>query len=200
MPHSAPPAAEAAQTLADDERRHYDAPEMAFHWATAALVVALFLLAEAWGFVAAKGSPARHAMQSLHVSLGLLLATVLVLRILWRIGPGRRPLPASSGLIEMAAIAVHYLLYGLLVCQVVLGVLWRWGNHDPLSLFGWFTVPALLDLTKPQAHFIGQLHNWVAWLIIGLAGLHAGAALGHHFVLRDDVLRRMLPLRRARRI
>lgn len=192
------PIAAAARIAAGDDREHYDGLEMGFHWATAVLVVALYLLGQGWGYVQ-KGSDTRHALQSLHVSLGLILAVVIVLRILWRIGPGRRPLPATTGSVEVASRLVHYLLYGLLIWQVALGVAWRWANHDPLSLFGWFTLPSPYPFTKTQAHQFGGLHSWTAQIILILAGLHAAAALFHHFVLRDDVLWRMLPGRHARR-
>jgi cytochrome b561 len=189
---------EATRIAAGDDRRRYDGLEMFFHWTTAILVVTLYLLTQAWGFVE-RGTPLRHGMQSLHVSLGLLLTAVLVLRILWRVGPGRRVLPATTGLVEVASKVVHYVLYGLLVAAIGLGFCLRWGNHDPLSLFGLFTIPPPYAFTKGQAHLIGEFHNWVATTIIILAGLHACAALFHHFVLHDDVLWRMLPGHRARR-
>jgi len=170
----------------------YDGAEISFHWATAILVVVLYLLSQGWGFVE-RGSPLRHGMQSVHVSLGLLLAAVVGLRILWRLGPGRRLPPASTGLLELAAKLVHYLLYALLVVIVVLGFFYRWANGDPLSFFGLFTIPSPASFTKEQAHTIGNLHYWVGTAIIVIAGLHASAALFHRLVLRDGVLSRMLP-------
>ncbi|MBV8097448.1 MAG: cytochrome b [Acetobacteraceae bacterium] len=192
------PFTQATRIAAGNDRLRYDALEMSFHWATALLVVAQYLLAQAWGFLQ-RGTPVRLELQSLHVSLGLLLTTVLVLRILWRAGPGRRVLPATTGLVEIASKLVHYALYGLLVAVVGLGACLRWAKHDPLSFFGLFTLPSPYSFTKDQATLIGDLHNWVATTIIILAAGHAGAALFHHFFLRDDILWRMLPGKRARR-
>ena len=189
--------AEVTRVAAGDDGQRYDSLEMTFHWLTAVLVVALFGLAETWDF-APRGSPLRHGMQDLHVSLGLFLIAVILARIAWRIGPGRRVLPATSGLVELASRAVHYALYGLLLIEVVLGVLFRWANHDPLSFFGLLTVPAAVDFSKDQRHLIGEVHNYVAITIVALAGLHAAAALFHHYWLRDNVLWRMLPGLRAR--
>jgi cytochrome b561 len=191
-------AAEATRIAAGDDRVRYDGLEMSLHWATAILVVTQYLLAQAWGFVRS-GTPVRHEMQAIHVSLGLLLIAVLVTRIAWRAGPGRRLPPADTGLVELAGQGVQYALYGLLVLVVGLGVFLRWANHDPLGFFGLFTIPAPYAFSKPQAHLIGTLHYWVATAIVIVAGLHACAALFHHFVLRDDVLWRMLPGRHARR-
>lgn len=189
--------AKVTRVAAGDDGQRYDGLEMTFHWLTAILVVALFGLAETWGF-AARGSPLRHGMQDLHVSLGLSLIVVILARIAWRIGPGRRVLPATSGLVELASQVVHYALYGLLLAEVVLGVLFRWANHDPLSFFGLLTIPAAFDFSRDQRHLIGETHNYIAITIIALAGVHAAAALFHHYWLRDNVLWRMLPGLRAR--
>lgn len=192
------PAAEAARIAAGSDPEHYDRVEIALHWTTAAFVVVLWLLGQGWGFLP-RGSDGRHALQDLHVSLGLLFTAVLAARILWRIGPGRRPLPAGSGIAEAAAKLVHYALYVLLAAQIVLGWLWRWANHDPLSLFGLPAIPTPVAFTKTQQHLFGNLHGTIANVILILAGLHAAAALFHHFALRDGVLRRMLPAGRAGR-
>jgi hypothetical protein len=107
--------------------------------------------------------------------------------------------PADTGLVELAAQATQYALYGLLVVVIGLGFYFRWAQHDPLSFFGLFTVPAPYPFTKDQAGLIDSLHYWIATAIIILAGLHAYAVLFHNFVLRDDVLWRMLPGWHARR-
>jgi cytochrome b561 len=172
----------------------YDPVQIACHWATAVLVVTLYLLAQAWSFLH-RGAPARLEMQAIHVSLGICLAAVLALRVGWRLGPGRRLAPADSGLAEIASKLVHYALYVLLVAVVGLGFCFRWSQHDPLSFFGLFAIPAPYTFSRSQSVLIGDLHDWVATAIVVLAGGHACAALFHHFVLRDGVLRRMLPER-----
>ena len=170
----------------------YDAAEITLHWATALLVITLYFLAQAWSFIH-RGAPSRLEMQSIHVSLGICLAAVLMLRIAWRAGPGRRLPPATSGITEIASEGVHYVLYLLLVTVVGLGFCFRWSQHLPLSFFGWFVIPAPYPFSQSQAALIGELHYWVATTIIILAGGHASAALFHHYVLHDGVLRRMLP-------
>ena len=76
---------------------------------------------------------------------------------------------------------------------VGLGFCFRWSKHDPLSFFGLFAIPAPYVFSQNQSLLIGDLHYWVATIIVIPAGGHAFAALFHHFVLRDRVLRRMLP-------
>src|SRR3954454_19316920 len=118
------------------ERVRYDPPAMTLHWLTALLVLTLWTLAQAWGFLQ-HGTPLRHELQALHVSLGLVLIVVLALRIGWRAGPSRRlppggrrapsrrlP-PAATGAAELAARAMHCLLYALLLAEVALGLGFR---------------------------------------------------------------------------
>src|ERR1700761_710224 len=169
----------------------YDRLAIGRHWVTAFLVVALFALAEIWGFVP-HGTPLRHAMQSLHVSLGLTLAAVFVLRLVWRHTGARRGAPLVSGVQHVAAAAMHYGLYGLLALQIVLGFLFRWAEA-PVGFFGFFAIPSPFSIDRTTRHEIGYLHDKVAWVIIILAAGHAATALAHRYILRDQVLQRMLP-------
>ena len=169
----------------------YDGLSMALHWLTALLVVVLFALAELWGFVP-RGSPLRHGMQSLHVSLGLTLGAVFLLRVIWRSTGARRVPPVVGGLQHVAAVLMHYGLYGLIAVQIVLGFLFRWAQ-GPIGFFGLFGIPSPLAIGKSTHHLVAFLHHYCGWLIIILAGGHAVVALAHHYVLRDRVLQRMLP-------
>jgi cytochrome b561 len=190
-------ASHATRIAAGDDRVGYDGLEKTFHWLTVLLVLVLYGLSQAWGFV--PRGPGREGVILWHISLGILFTAVVLLRILWRIGPGRRVLPASTGLVELAAQVMHYLLYGLVIAQIVLGFLYRWSDNTSASFFGLFAIPNPWTFSHAQHHLIAWLHDWNAYLILGFAGLHAAAALFHHFVLRDDVLLRMLPGRQARR-
>ncbi|MFL5516176.1 MAG: cytochrome b [Gemmatimonadales bacterium] len=188
----------ATRIAAGDDRARYDPPAMTLHWLTAFLVLALWTLAQAWDFLQ-RGTPARHELQALHVSLGLVLIVVLALRLGWRLGPSRRLLPAATGIVEQAARGMHYLLYAFLVAAAALGLCLRWSGPDPLSFFGLFAIPSPFAFTQEQGRTIHELHQWAGNAIVILAALHALAALFHHFWLRDDVLLRMLPGRHTRR-
>jgi cytochrome b561 len=173
----------------------HDHGVIALHWVTAALVVSLFALAETWSFL-----PNGHlsdAMQSLHVSLGMLLAAVLVLRIIWRSSFAKSVPPAARGLQHIAATAMHLALYVLLLCQMILGFLDAWSG-GAASFFGLFAIPSPFKIGSAAGNLIDTLHYDNAWLIICLAGAHAAVALLHHYVLRDGVLYRMLPLKKLR--
>ena len=182
----------ATRIAAGDDKTDYDNVAIALHWTTALLVVVLFGLAETWNWLA-RGT--RDSMQSLHISLGVLLAAVIIARLVWRWLPGHQVSPLQAGWVQTASKSVHYLLYLLLVAQVGLGFAFRWAQGHPVSFFGLFAIPNPLGMIdKATRHTIADLHDKVGWAIIILAFGHALAALYHHYFLKDRVLRRMLPL------
>lgn len=100
----------------------------------------------------------------------------------------------EEGWIKLASKGVHYLLYVLLVAQAALGFAFRWAQGHPVGFFGLFGIANPFGpFTRPERHLIHDLHEWIGWAIIILAFGHALAALYHHYVLKDRVLKRMLP-------
>ncbi|RZF27510.1 cytochrome b [Paraburkholderia sp. UYCP14C] len=185
-----PATATATRIAAGEDRTQYDAFSMLLHWITVLLVLAQFGLAHTWGFAP---KPTRHLMIVGHMSFGILLSAVLIVRIGWRLLPGHQSPAAGAGWIELAAKAVHYVLYALLVGEAVLGFVLRWSGNESMSFFG-VPIPSPFAPTSKATHqAIGEAHDLVGWAIIVIAAAHAAAALFHHYVLRDDVLKRMLP-------
>lgn len=168
----------------------YDRTSVLLHWATAILVLTQFSLANVWEQLQ-RGSPPRLELIAIHVSLGMSLAVVLVVRLVWRLARGRRLPPAVSGLQRVAADGAHFLLYGLLLLQVMLGFALGWGSGNGMSFFGLFSLPSMLTIPAEWRHAIVATHNFNAWAIITIAGVHAAAALLHHYAFHDNVLRRM---------
>jgi cytochrome b561 len=180
----------ATRIAAGDDRSRYDGVAIGLHWMTVFLVLANFALGQTWGWFA---RPTHRLMVTTHMSFGILLGLIVVARIAWRFLPGHKVTPAGTGPIDRAATAVHYLLYGLLALEAVLGFVLRWSGGEAMSFFGLQIPSPMAEVSKSTNNFIGDLHNWNGWLIIALAVGHAGAAFYHHLVLKDDVLRRMLP-------
>lgn len=193
-PEVAPGIATATRIVAGDDRTRYDGIAKTLHWLTALLVLTQFGLAELWAFTP---RPTRHLMIVAHMSFGILLALVIAVRITWRLIPGHQVRAAASGWVELASKAMHYLLYGLLVAEALLGFVLRWSGNEAMSFFGLLIPPPFAPFSKPAHHFVGEIHEWIGWTIIVLAAGHAAAALFHHYVLRDGVLRKMLPERHA---
>ena len=167
----------------------YDDRSILLHWITAGLVILLWCIAQVIDFFP-RGTP-RITVRSLHMLLGVTLGVVILLRMAWRASSGRRLPLAAPGFIGYGAKIVHYGLYLLIVATVALGIANVWVRGD--SIFGLLTVPKLAPGDQVLKETVEDLHGWFANAVLILAGLHAAAALVHHFALRDSVLRRMLP-------
>ncbi len=167
----------------------YDGVSILLHWLTAGLVVILWTLGQSIDFFP-KGAPKIDA-RSIHITLGAALAIVLLVRVLWRASAGRRLPAADSGWLGVTAKVMHYGLYVLVATTVVLGILNAWQRGD--VLFNVYTIPQLVPGDRALRAALGELHGDCADVVLILAGLHGAAALAHHYLLRDRVLRRMLP-------
>lgn len=178
---------EATAALAAPAR--YDGVSILLHWITAALVVMLWTLGQTIDWFP-KGAPKIDA-RSTHFLLGVILGLVLLARVAWRASAGRSLPLSDSGWIGIMAKAVHYGLYIILAATVVLGIFNAWQRGD--VVFNVFTIPKLVPGDLALKHTLEELHGDFADVVLIVAGLHAAAALVHHYLLRDSVLRRMLP-------
>lgn len=172
----------------------YDRRTILLHWVTAILVGLLWGIAQLIDLFP-KGPP-RIAARSVHIVLGLLLAVILLIRIVWRLRSGRRLPPAKQGVMGYLARTVHIGLYGGVVSVVLLGITNAWARGD--SLFGLWRFPKLYPDIPQLKPTVEDLHATFANVLIILAAAHALVAIAHHFILRDGVLRRMLPGRDAK--
>jgi cytochrome b561 len=128
-----------------------------------------------------------------HKGIGVALFVVLLLRLIWRLSNPRPAHLASHQPYErLVAGIAHGLLYLLLFALMLSGYLISTADGRGLEVFDWFTIPATLSGLEQQEDIAGQIDLWLAWTVIGLAALHALAALKHHFIDRDATLKRML--------
>ncbi len=167
----------------------YDRRSISLHWLSAALVLGLWALGQSIDLFPKGG--ARIAARSLHLSFGATLALVLAYRIWWRLTAGARLPSAGAGWIDRLASLAHRALYLLLICTVVLGVANTWVRGD--TLFNLFTIPEFEPGNRDLRETVEDWHGLSANILLALVSLHAAAGLLHHFVRKDDVLRRMLP-------
>ncbi|MGX5800491.1 cytochrome b [Bradyrhizobium sp. Arg314] len=171
----------------------YTPTQKFLHWTLFGLVIVLYALTYGDSFYP-RGDTAVAVLWRLHVSFGLLLAAFVFWRVVLRAIKGAPGLPAEMPVAEQAAAKIgHFILYALLVAIPVLGILLTWFRGDALSFFGLFTVPAPFAPDKATARTIRELHSLCANGILIVAGIHALAALYHHFIRRDTILTRMLP-------
>jgi cytochrome b561 len=161
------------------------------HWVTAILVLIAFIVGEG-GPEDRVYSAERAGQLRLHESLGLSVLLIVVVRVLWRVvdpAPEEPPVPAWM---RWAAATGHGLLYLLLFAVPLTAIIGAWSEGHALTTylgaigpwFGW---------SHDFGASISDLHTWLGDAILWLAGVHAVAALGHHFLLKDRVLVSMLP-------
>jgi cytochrome b561 len=171
----------------------YDTKSIWLHWITAAIVILLLCVGQTIDWF--PRGIWRTTVRSLHISTGSLLGLIVLYRIWWRVQGGRRLPPANVGLTQTLTKTVHLALYAAVLATVILGAANVWVRGD--TLFNLLTVPAFDPGNKALRHQVEELHQLAAYLVLIVAALHAGAALLHHYVRKDEVLRRMLPERGA---
>ncbi|MBD3641465.1 MAG: cytochrome b [Marinobacter sp.] len=175
-----------------NSRDRYGLVAIIIHWLVAAAVVGLFALGF-WMVDLSYYDDWYRRGPDIHRSVGLLLFAVMVLRIMWRlVNPSPSPLSNHQRIEVVGAHAAHGLLYLLLFVAMVSGYLISTADGSSISLFGWFEVPSVTGQVKGMEDTAGTIHYWSTWAIVVLAGVHALAALKHHFVDRDRTLLRML--------
>ncbi|KXV22117.1 cytochrome B [Acetobacter malorum] len=168
----------------------YDRPTIVLHWTTAFLVLLQFALGETWNWPT---KPVHHLMVVAHLTAGILLTAIMAFRIVWRLTNGRHLSDLLRPMDRIFALGAEYALYVLLLAEIVLGYLWRWGAGQTMSFFGLLIPSPFARLPPNTVAWLQSLHDWNAWLIMGLATGHGAAALFHQFVLKDKVLGRILP-------
>jgi len=163
-----------------------------FHWATVLLVGAAYILSPG-GSEARVYSAAADAARQWHESVGLVVFAVVLLRILWRLfSVTPEPAPAAAWM-RASAKAVQWALYALLVAIPLTAITGAWLEARPLTILGIGNIGPMLAPAHDLGASLAYIHTILGNAIIWLAGLHAVAALFHHYVLRDGILRSMLP-------
>jgi cytochrome b561 len=164
----------------------------AIHWTTLTLLLCACLAAWMIGGATSRGQAAWLVM--LHRSLGMTILLMTPIRLAIRRRSRIPALPAGLPAAQRVAARVTMVtLYALLTLQPLLGLAASQFHGDRVALFGTIALPLLVPMNKPLAHHIFQLHGWTALALLLLIGLHATAALYHHFVRKDAVLAGMLP-------
>ncbi len=176
------------------EAARYGAVARSLHWLVAALVLLQFPLAIYMENFVEPFSQAQFQAVNLHKTVGVSILVLVLARIAWRLASPPPPLPAAMPRWEKAAAhAGHAALYLLLLAQPVIGLLHGFTSGYPTVLFFAFTLPSPLAADEQLTRLFGALHVYLGWAFLALIAVHVGAALRHHFLLKDQVLSRMLP-------
>ena len=162
----------------NDESR-YGAVAQVFHWAIVGLIIAQVTLARQASHLPL--GAAKLATLAQHKSVGITILALAVLRLTWR---AFNPVPAPPPNTPIP----------------LLGWSMSSARNFPVSWFGLVTLPDFVAPNRAAYEFLHDAHETLAKVLIVVALLHAAAALKHHFIDRDNVLRRMLPLQLKRQL
>lgn len=170
----------------------YGLLSIVLHWLVAIAVFGLFALGY-WMVGLDYYSGWYKTAPDLHKSFGLLLFALMLLRMFWRrLSPPPTGLPEHGRLTRLGSRLGHALLYLGLFALMISGYLISTADGRGIALFGLFEVPATLTGIPDQEDVAGLVHQYLAWALVIFAGIHALAALKHHFVDRDRTLLRMV--------
>jgi cytochrome b561 len=167
---------------------------MTLHWVIAILLSVALVLA--W-VLPRKSAPGYDALLELHKSVGMTVLLLVVLRLSWRLGNPVAPAAGLTRLETRLSGLTHWVLYAIMLAIPLTGYLFSSAAGQHLDFFGLFTAASPLPTNPGFASPMEFLHKTGQYAIYGFVGLHVLAALYHHFVKRDGVLRRMLPLGRS---
>lgn len=139
-------------------------------------------------------TPTKLRLFNWHKWLGVTLLALATLRVLWRLSHTVPPLPASMPKWQQfVAEFTHYALYVLLFAIPLSGYFYSLAAGFPIVYLGLIPLPVLIDPNPELKPLLKAVHFWLNMGLAGLVIAHVGAALKHHFIDRDDILKRMLP-------
>jgi cytochrome b561 len=172
-----------------DETR-YDGVARLLHWSIAVLITIQFVIG--WTMPDVHRDTKPVGLIAWHLGVGATLIAVMALRIIWRL-THRPPPDTLSPLLSAVSRITHLLLYAALVIVPVLGWINASSRGWSVDLLGLVPYPGLVPTGSAFGHAMGGVHGVLAWVLFALIAVHVAAALFHRFVLRDQVMRRMLP-------
>lgn len=172
----------------------YNSVSKWFHWITVALIAVALPIGFVIGHV--KDSD-KMPFYAIHESAGLTILLVAAARILWRLRHPPPPLPDSvPPAMRQAAHVNHWLLYGALIVQPILGFIATNAYGFPLrgetAYLGFIDLPKFMETNKPLADAVQGVHNVLGFAIVALLVLHIGGAIFHQAIRRDGTLLRVV--------
>lgn len=166
-----------------------------FHWLIATLVIVQFYLGLWSVWVLPKNSPELELyIGKLHEPIGILIFGLGTVAIFWMLINQHPLFPNAMRMWErVVARVTHILLYLALLLMPITGIIMAMANGYPPNFFNLYQFPMLIEKNKDLASLAFTIHKCIGYVLLVLIILHILAALKHHFLNHDNVLKRMLP-------
>lgn len=172
--------------------QRYGAVAQFFHWAVVVLIA--FQYTWAWRIEEAEAIRVRFELVTQHKTIGMLVLVLAILRLIWRLFNAPPPLPKHLAKWEVwAAKLGHLALYALIFIVPISG--WFYSQAAGYGDYWWgpVSIPSVIEASESAEALFYELHEAFVKLLIAVVVVHILAALRHHFILKDNVLKRMLP-------
>jgi len=172
-------------------KTRYTYPAISLHW----LIAILILIAFSMGLIMSEMSfsPLKLQLISWHKWMGVTVFGLALLRLLWRLTHAAPPTDIARWEKTLAYV-VHVLLYFLLFAVPLTGWLMSSAKGFQTVYFGVLAIPNIIAKNPALGETLAQAHALLNWIMAGIVVLHFLGALKHHFLDRNDVLTRMLPI------
>jgi cytochrome b561 len=170
---------------------HYGTTAKVFHWLVVALLIVQYPLGKLMPHIH-RGMTPGDAM-TFHISFGIAILALMVLRLLWRITHPVAPASSLPAWQQLVSEAVHWLLYVLVLATTMTGWIFASERGWSISLFFATPLPTLPIEGSLLARSIGNWHGTMEWSLFLVIGAHVAAAMAHTFIFRDRIMQRMLP-------
>ncbi len=171
-------------------RLQYGITAKVFHWLIVALLVVQYVIG--WLMPDLHRGMQPGVPMTLHLSFGLSILVLIVLRLIWRLTHPVAPESSLPPWQRLSSELVHWLLYILVLATTVTGWLFASFRGWSVSFFYLFPFPMLASDNAAAGRAIDGLHQAAEWALLIFIGLHVLAALAHLFIYRDRVMHRML--------
>jgi cytochrome b561 len=173
------------------EQLHYSTTAKVFHWLIVALLAGQLPLG--WLMPGVRRGMQPGTVMSVHISIGITVLVLIVLRFIWRLTHPVAPETNLPGWQRLSSELVHWLLYVVVFLTALSGWFFESGRGWTVWLFGFVPLPRLIAEGSAIGRSLGEFHSTLTWVLLGLIGFHVLAAVVHLFVYRDRVMYRMLP-------
>ena len=180
--------------LIENSEARYGIAIVALHWIMAFLLIVLITLGIYMVRLPDEGFDTLKIQLILyHKEAGMFALALAVLRLAWRVGDVLpRLVETLPDWQKLAARFVHLSFYALMLALPMTGWLMSSAGGFPISFLGLFDLPDLVRRSDYLFQVFVEVHQWLGYGLVALLVVHAGAALRHHFILKDDTLRKML--------
>jgi cytochrome b561 len=174
-----------------ETRLQYGTAAKVFHWLIVALLVVQYPIG--WLMPDIHRGQQPGAGMTFHVSFGILMLVLIVLRLAWRLAHPVAPEGSLPPWQRLSSDIVHWLLYALVLATTVTGWLFASFRGWSLQFFYLTPLPMLASENAAAGKAIDGLHQAMEWALLVVIGIHVASALAHVFIYRDRIMQRMLP-------